>query len=479
MLRTIAIRIAIRLFVSLGLLSMFVVGYLRIHDRVDSDDSSSETAGFSSTERKAQYLPDDHTVLFKEVAQFAVSEKGAAAARTSIKIDAFGDVYLAWDGSDIAIGDPGHVYSERSPVWVSATGAENVYYAMPREGRLVVAHSDDGGRTMRSERLIANGFRNMVPAVQGNLVLFAKESGIKLFNVFLNADRNELQLARCTEPCRRFTTRQVTVAAGHSTFDHPNPAVAVDYAEGIHVVFSDGRDVYLTSSADEGETWGSPVRINNPNTDGNSHELAIHPVVVAGDSGHVAVLWLEGSRLFAAYTRDAFAPNPAVHAILVSTTASAFVSPSAAVDPEGNVWIAFRSGNTFEVFQQSSGDGLAPVPLWSLVGNLTSGEKTRRLNVRVRGDMTGHLIFLDPDLHMFLKANRFKFQIRGNHEIAISGNGRLQNGTAVTFTVVAPEVSGDAPEIVISMNNGYFASGTLVRPGRLERNLHVLPVGGK
>src|SRR6185436_14572237 len=97
----------------------------------------------------------------------------------------FGQVYVSTDGSDIALGDPGRVYSERSPVWTAASGENSLYYAMPREGRLVVTRSFDGGRTFQSDRFIANGFRNAAPAVQGNLVLLNADNGSRLYNVFL------------------------------------------------------------------------------------------------------------------------------------------------------------------------------------------------------------------------------------------------------------------------------------------------------
>jgi hypothetical protein len=41
------------------------------------------------------------------------------------------------------------------------------------------------------------------------------------------------------------------------------PAIAVDRGSGLHVAFNDGRNSYLTCSADLGATWNTPIRLNN------------------------------------------------------------------------------------------------------------------------------------------------------------------------------------------------------------------------
>ena len=76
-----------------------------------------------------------------------------------------------------------------------------------------------------------------------------------------NANRNELQLMRCATPCRRPTSRTIWSSADARTLDHPAPAIAVDYAGGIHVAFSDGYNVFLTSSADDGGRWTEPIQV--------------------------------------------------------------------------------------------------------------------------------------------------------------------------------------------------------------------------
>ena len=98
--------------------------------------------------------------------------------------------------------------------------------------------------------------------------------------------------------------------------------------------------------------------------------------------------------------------------------------------------------------------------------------------VTLRLDLTGQLAYLDEGMRLFLKADRFKFDNRGDGEVAISGNGRLQNGTAVSFTIVGSSTPAGAREVSITMNNGYFATGVLTTPRRLEACLHVVAPGG-
>src|SRR4051812_17790559 len=155
-----------------------------------------DSLSFSSAARTARYVTNDSSIEFAQVASFE-APPAEKVSRTSIKIDPFGEAYVSLDGSDIAVGDPGHVYSERSPIWVAARGDSRLYYAMAREGRLVVAQSYDGGRTFQSEQLIQNGFRNATPPVQGNLALRNASSGTKLYTVFVDALGTQIQLARC------------------------------------------------------------------------------------------------------------------------------------------------------------------------------------------------------------------------------------------------------------------------------------------
>src|ERR1044072_8288781 len=86
-----------------------------------------------------------------------------------------------------------------------------------------------------------------------------------------------------------------------------------------HVVYSNGQNIYLTSSSDQGATWTQEVRVNN----GPGAKLGICPWIDAGDAGKVNIMWWStnsGNSLasdaqwtvFFAQTQNAFAKNPTI-----------------------------------------------------------------------------------------------------------------------------------------------------------------------
>jgi hypothetical protein len=97
------------------------------------------------------------------------------------------------------------------------------------------------------------------------------------------------------------------------------PVVAVDGASNVHIVFSDNRNVYLTSSHDQGASFTPPVRVNN----GAGTKTAVAPWVAARSSGKLNVFWWGTShtdpmdytspwQVFMAQTQNAFANVPAI-----------------------------------------------------------------------------------------------------------------------------------------------------------------------
>ena len=70
------------------------------------------------------------------------------------------------------------------------------------------------------------------------------------------------------------------------------PALAVDNFGHVYTVWSDNQSVFLSSSSDLGNTWTSPVRVNQDGTVGKSN---VFPWVAADANGHVVVTWLGSS----------------------------------------------------------------------------------------------------------------------------------------------------------------------------------------
>jgi hypothetical protein len=106
------------------------------------------------------------------------------------------------------------------------------------------------------------------------------------------------------------------VASGTS-LQHVFPAIAVDRGGNLHVVFNDGRRSLLTSSADQGATWTTPVQVNS----GANAKTSLEPWVIAGDPGKVDVFFYGTSapnfmdttaqwQVFMAQTQNAFRAVP-------------------------------------------------------------------------------------------------------------------------------------------------------------------------
>ena len=100
----------VRTFLPLIVLVAFVLGFYHLQAQADLG-AATENAGGAM--RSARYVKDASPIQFEEISKFGLSDKMAASQRTDIKSDEFGDVYVSMDGSDIAVGDSGFLYSER------------------------------------------------------------------------------------------------------------------------------------------------------------------------------------------------------------------------------------------------------------------------------------------------------------------------------------------------------------------------------
>jgi len=84
------------------------------------------------------------------------------------------------------------------------------------------------------------------------------------------------------------------------------PALAVDGLGNVYTVWSDNQSIFLSSSSNLGNTWTSPVQVNNGSTVGNAN---VFPWVAADANGHVVVTWLGAS--LAGNSNDVAAMQPA------------------------------------------------------------------------------------------------------------------------------------------------------------------------
>lgn len=203
--------------------------------------------------------------------------------------------------------------------WVASHGADELYLTYKQLGVLLsgtpsifMAKSFDGGVTFPQIVEVTTPALGVQPGLQGNVAVDQRTGTV--YNVFVGAQENQLYLVRSTDGGKTFALKLVFQAPAGVSIANVFPALAIDAGGGLHAVFSDGHDVFLTSSPDGGATWTAPVRVNN----GAATKTAIAPWIEAGAAGKVNVVWwgtgassnLDAGadwRVFFAQTGDAFA----------------------------------------------------------------------------------------------------------------------------------------------------------------------------
>jgi hypothetical protein len=180
-----------------------------------------------------------------------------------------------------------------------------------------VVKSSDGGKSFTQFTQVTKPVIGVQPGDQGNIVVDQRNGNV--YNVFMGADPSQVYLAKSTDGGASFVLKLVYQGPAGSNLQHVFPAIAVDNGGGLHVVFNDGRNSYLTSSQDAGATWTTPLRLNNS----VDSKTSLEPWVAAGDFGKVNVFFYGTSdsnfmsttadwKIFMAQTLNAFATVPTV-----------------------------------------------------------------------------------------------------------------------------------------------------------------------
>lgn len=207
--------------------------------------------------------------------------------------------------------------------WIASHGGSELYLTYKQLGVLLagtdsifMAKSFDGGLTFPQIVEVTTPKLGVQPGLQGNVVVDQRNGTV--YNVFVGAQENQLYLARSIDGGKTFDLKLVYQAPTGTSIGNVFPAIALDRAGYLHVVFSDGRNVFLIGSTNGGATWTTPVRVNS----GAQTKTAISPWIEAGAGGKVNVVWWGTSassnldtsaqwRVFFAQTQNAFASVPA------------------------------------------------------------------------------------------------------------------------------------------------------------------------
>jgi hypothetical protein len=220
------------------------------------------------------------------------------------------------------------------------------------------------------------------------------------------------------------------------------PTIAIDRAGGLHVVFIDGGNLFLESSADSGRSWKDPVRIND-RLDWSTRDVD-SASVIAGDSGRVGVTWQGVGGVFYAFIDNAFAPAPTVSYTRVEANVDSCARPFGLVDPFGNAVVFYGGRRAVQV----SG------------GRFVFGEALTRVGriglvdvaLHVRGNMDGSFDLRDSRRGVRFHSARVESVEKVDGGAMISGRG-----DAGAFRVMLPD---DATlPVVISLGEHYQLSG--------------------
>lgn len=206
--------------------------------------------------------------------------------------------------------------------WLANYGNNIVYITSKQLGAdlggtdsIYVAKSIDGGLTFPIVSQITKPELGLQPGDQGNILVDQNNGNV--YNVFFDSTGQQLYLAKSVDGGTTWMLKLVYQATPGASLVHVFPAVALDKAGNLYIVFCDGVGSYLTTSTNGGASWTPPVRINAGLTDRTSME----PWVVAGDVGKINVFYYGTTtgyfdspdadwRIFMAQSLNALAPVP-------------------------------------------------------------------------------------------------------------------------------------------------------------------------
>lgn len=178
--------------------------------------------------------------------------------------------WLANYGSNI-------VYLTTKQIGTVETGPETIY----------VAKSTDGGLTFPTVSLVTTPATGVQPGDEGNMVV---DSNGNVYLVFFDPSGQILYLAKSIDGAATWTLHTVYSAPACTpslciSLAHVFASVAVDKANNLYIVFSDGTNSYYTSSTDGGASWRLPTIVQSA----FGIKSSVEPWVVAGDAGKINI----------------------------------------------------------------------------------------------------------------------------------------------------------------------------------------------
>lgn len=174
--------------------------------------------------------------------------------------------------------------------WIAPHGDNELYLNTKQLGAdlqgtvtLYVAKSFDNGLTWPQLAAVTTPELGVQPGDQGNITVDQNNGNV--YTVFIDQHGNIVWVARSTDGGKTWGLKQVFAAPTGTNLSNIFPVIAVDSASNVYVTFSNGTNVFMTASNNQGGTWTTPVRVNN----GSGSKTAMGAWVTAGGPGRVNV----------------------------------------------------------------------------------------------------------------------------------------------------------------------------------------------
>ncbi len=176
-----------------------------------------------------------------------------------------------------------------------------------------------------------------------------------------------------------------------------NPSLAIDYEGSLHVVWTDnitGESGIFYANRPSGGNWSAPQKITG------SSDNSTAPDIAADGQGNLHVVWQEGLEEAPdiLYTTKPSDGSWAEQPINISNTIWWSMSPSIAVDGEGNVHVVWRDNDdTIDITGGYSDIFYATKPSdsgWSVPQNISHSERnSSRPRIAVDSENNPHVVW--------------------------------------------------------------------------------------
>ena len=189
--------------------------------------------------------------------------------------DPEGSTLPADDRQWLANFDSSTVYITSKQLGADLNGTDSIY----------VAKSIDGGVTFPFVSQVTTPELGVQPRDEGNMLVDHNNGNV--YTVFFGSIPNQLYLGKSVDAGQTWMLKLAFQAPDNVSIAHVFPSLALDHAGNIYIAFSDGSSSFLIHSADGGQNFSAPVRLNQ----GANLKTTVEPWVVAGDAGRVAVFF--------------------------------------------------------------------------------------------------------------------------------------------------------------------------------------------